>query len=122
MITGITKEMHVFTDYTYIPVVLAAPNIGKFEQDELPANVCRAFAGTVLAYSLLTDAKWGAVKLISYKTHAALDLSSGFAALAVAMLPSISKNKAARNCFLIMGITGLVVGTLSLIGANRRNK
>lgn len=113
--------MHGFTDYTYIPLVLAAPKLVGFEEEKWASKVCYILSTTVLGYSVLTDAKWGVVKLIPYKTHAALDLSVGVIALASPMLLKTS-NKRARNTLLLMGITGIVVGTLSLIGARKVNK
>lgn len=119
MITGIKKDQHVFTDYSYIPLVLAAPKLVGFGQDKTAATVCRAMSLTVLGYSLLTDAKWGAYKLIPYKTHAALDFASGAVSLAAPWIFKFSKNKKARNTLLVMGLTGLVVGALSVIGAKK---
>ncbi len=118
MITGITKNMHGFTDYTYIPLVFAAPKLVGFEEEKWASKVCYILSTTVLGYSVLTDAKWGVVKLIPYKTHAALDLSVGVIALASPMLLKTS-NKRAHNTLLLMGITGIAVGTLSLIGARK---
>lgn len=115
---GITKNRHGIADYTYVPLVLAAPELARFAREKNAATVCRAFAGIVLGYSLLTDARWGVIKLIPYKTHAALDLSVGIASLATPLLLR-GTGKRARNTFLAMGITGIVVGTLSLIGAKR---
>ncbi|GGC63672.1 hypothetical protein GCM10011387_16650 [Pedobacter quisquiliarum] len=119
MIQGITKDMHVFADYSYIPMVLLAPRLMGFEQDRTSAMVCRSFALAELGTSLLTDAKWGAIRCIPYKTHAIIDLASGVMALAAAVTKPIASNKPARNTLIMMGITGLVVGTLSIIGAKR---
>jgi len=98
MIQGITKDMHVFADYSYIPMVLLAPRLMGFEQDRTSAMVCRSFALAELAI---------------------IDLASGFMALAAAATKPIASNKPARNTLIMMGITGLVVGTLSIIGAKR---
>ena len=111
------KNEHWFTDYSYVPLVAMAPAIAGFKDDKQAAAVCRAFAGIVLGYSFFTKAKWGVVKAIPYKTHAALDLASGVAALAVAQSAVVNDNKRARNTFLTMGVVGLTVGILSLIGA-----
>lgn len=116
MIKGITKEQHWITDYSYVPLVMAAPQLIGFEDEEKVTYMCYALSSTVLIYSLLTDAKWGAVKLIPYKTHAALDLVQGAIALTAASTLKI-KNKKARNTLIAMGLTGLTVGILSLIGA-----
>jgi hypothetical protein len=120
MIKGITKKQHVCADYSYVPLVLLAPSIAKFEKDIVASQLCRAFALGSLGVSLLTDAKWGLVRLIPYKTHAIIDVATGALALAVAISPPIADNKKARNTFLIMGITGLIVGALSVIGAKRQ--
>jgi hypothetical protein len=97
MITGIRKESHGFTDYSYIPLVLAAPKLVGFSDDKTAATVCRAMGVTVLGYNLLTDAKWGAWKAIPYKPHAALDFASGVVALAAPWVFTFSGNKKGRN-------------------------
>jgi hypothetical protein len=120
MIQGITKDMHVYADYSYIPMVLLAPKLMGFETDRTSAMVCRSFAFAELGTSLLTDAKWGAIKCIPYKTHAIIDLASGVMALGAAAIKPMCENKAARNTLIVMGITGLVVGALSILGAKQR--
>lgn len=119
-ITGIPEKRHVYADYSYVPLVLAAPSLSGFENNKQAAIICRTFAVSALGYSLCTKAKWGVLKLIPYKTHAALDLASGVLALTMTALPAIRKEKAARNTFIAMGITGVVVGTLSLISASKK--
>ncbi len=115
MITGIPKDKHGFADYTYVPLVFAAPRLVGFEEEKAASFLCYTLSATVLCYTLLTDAKWGMVKLIPYKTHAALDLSGGVVALAAPFFIKTA-NKKVRNTLLLMGLTGLVVSTLSLIG------
>ena len=117
MITGIKKKEHVYADYSFVAAALLAPKLANFEQDKTAANVCRSFAISSLAVSLMTDAKWGCWKIIPYKVHAILDISTGALALAAAATPAICKNKNARKTLIAMGITGLVVGALSVIGA-----
>jgi hypothetical protein len=119
MITGIKKNKHWFTDYSYVPTVFMAPKIAGFEDNIKAANICRVFAGIVLGYSFFTKAKWGVVKIIPYKTHAALDFASGVAALAVSQSSVIKNDRQAANTFKIMGLVGVTVGILSLIGAKR---
>lgn len=117
MITGIKKNEHVFADYSYVPAVFMAPKLAGFENNKQAANLCRAFSGIVLGYSLFTKAKWGVVKVIPYKTHAALDLISGVSALAASQLEFVKDDKPASTTFKLMGIVGITVGILSLIGA-----
>ncbi|HZG26748.1 MAG TPA: hypothetical protein VEZ17_19305 [Chitinophagaceae bacterium] len=119
MIKGITKDEHGVLDYIYVPLVMAAPKIMGFEDDKTAVAITTSFAGTALAYSLFTDMKGGLVKIIPYKTHAILDLSSGIMAAAVPLVFNIKREKA-RNAFFMMAATGLVVGVLSLIGAGRK--
>ena len=119
MIQGITKDMHVYADYSYIPLVLLAPKLMGFEEDRTSAIVCRSFALAELGTSLLTDAKWGALRCMPYKTHAIIDFASGVLALGAAAMKPMCENKPARNTLIAMGITGLLVGALSIIGAKR---
>ena len=119
-ITGIKRNEHGLADFSYVPLVFAAPNITGFENNKQATLICRAFSVSALAYSLCTDAKWGVIKLIPYKVHAGLDVASGILAFGAAILPKINQDKAARNTFIVMGLTGLIVGTLSLIGAKRK--
>ena len=121
-ITGIKKRHHVYADYTYVPLVFAAPLLAGFSANSFARFTCGAFAFSALSYSLCTKAKWGVVKLIPYRVHAALDIASGALALAVSLLPVIRSDKRARSAFIAMGITGLVVGSLSLIGAQKHKK
>ena len=118
MITGIKENEHWFTDYTYIPLVFAAPKLVGFKEEKQVASLCYALSAAVQSYSLLTNAKWGLIKIISYKIHAGLDFSSGLVSLA-ALQYIKPKSKRARNTLLLMGFTGLVVGTLSLIGSKK---
>jgi hypothetical protein len=118
MINGIPEDRHGFIDYTYVPLVWAAPALADFEQDRQAGNFCRMTAVLVLGYTLSTDAKWGVVKIIPYKTHAILDLGLGVVTIAAACIFTKS-SKPARAILTLMGLTGIVVGVLSVIGARR---
>ena len=118
---GIKKNKHGILDYIYVPLVFAAPRMAGFENDKQACGICYAFSTAVLSYTLLTDAKWGLVKLIPYKTHLAIDIASGVAALAVAATYERSNQKI-RTTFLLMGLTAIVAGTLSIIGAKNSDE
>ncbi|TKK67448.1 hypothetical protein FC093_14225 [Ilyomonas limi] len=120
MITGIPKNYHIIADIGYIPLVWMAPKLFRFEEEKTAATLCQLSSAADVAYSLITDAPWGAVKLISYKTHALIDVAQGVVALTASLALPV-RNKRARNTLLAMGVTGLVVGTLSWIGS-KRNK
>lgn len=117
MITGIKKNEHGFADYSYVPLVVMAPKMVGFEDNKKAATICRAFGIAALGYSLFTKAKWGVVKVIPYKTHAAIDVASGVAALAVSQSSVVANDKHAGTTFKLMGVVGITVGILSIIGA-----
>jgi hypothetical protein len=53
------------------------------------------------------------IRIIPYKAHLTIDLVSSIAALAVPWLFGFSRNERARNTFLTMGVSGIIVGLLS---------
>jgi len=75
--------------------------------------LCRAISGGTLVSALITNAEWGAVKVMPFKAHLAVDFATSLFALAAPWLFGFSGNTKARNTFLSMGATGLVVGLLS---------
>lgn len=84
------------------------------------ANVaCKAAAVGALSYALLTDAEWGAAKVLPYKAHLGIDLALGIASVAAPWLLKVQNNKRARNTLLLMGAVSLTVGVLSLLGTRR---
>lgn len=99
-----------------------APSFVGFEANRSAANLCRAFSVSALTYTLCTKANWGVIDLIPYRVHAGLDVVSGALAFAASALPSIKEDKKARNTFLAMGITGLLVGGLSLFAIYKSKK
>ncbi|HEY8312510.1 MAG TPA: hypothetical protein VIG47_18210 [Gemmatimonadaceae bacterium] len=109
----ISRKQHGVADYTYVPTVMAAPNLVHFESDTTPARLSRGFAAASLANTLFTRAEWGAVKLIPFKAHLAFDAVTGVAALAAPWMFGFSNDRRARNTFLAMGITALAVTLLT---------
>jgi hypothetical protein len=109
----IPRRYHWFTDYSYVPTVAAAPELFGFADNKTATTLARIFSGTILASSIFTRAEWGAVKVLPYKAHVALDFASGVAALAMPWLAGFAEHRAARNTFLGMGIVGITVGLLS---------
>lgn len=109
----ILRKQHGYTDYSYVPAVLMAPEILGFEDDETAKRLCRILSGTVLLSSLFTRAEWGLFKVVPYKTHLVLDFSVGAFSLAAPWIFSFAKNKKARNAFLAMGLFGISASLLS---------
>src|SRR4051812_24667040 len=102
MITGIPKEYHIIADVGYIPTVWMAPRLFDFEEEQTAATICKLSSAADVAYTLLTNAPWGAVKLISYETHSIIDVVQGATVLTAALTFPI-KNQRARNTLLVMG-------------------
>src|SRR5690349_3212368 len=119
MITGIPKKYHIIADAGYVPLVWIAPEIFRFKEEKAATGFCRMSGAADVAYTLLTDAPWGIVKLISYEAHALIDIAQGVLAFTAAITIPVN-NKRARNTLLAMGATGLVVGALSWIGSKRK--
>ncbi len=55
----------------------------------------------------------GLVKVIPYKTHVALDLVAGLAAMAEPWLFGFGQHRRARNTFLVMGTVSVGASLLS---------
>ena len=109
----ISRKQHAFTDYSYIPVVAAAPELFDFEDEETAKLLCRILSGGILMSSLFTRAEWGLFKVIPYKIHLILDFSAGMFSLTAPWLFGFSKNRKARNAFLAIGMTGILASLLS---------
>lgn len=119
MSIGIKRSQHGIADYVYAPLVWMAPKIAGFYLLPQATLACRAASVGALTYSLLTNAEWGAAKLIPYKAHLAIDLAVGVASLAAPWMLGVQKNSRARNTLLLMGAVSLVVGVLSVLGTRR---
>lgn len=109
----ISRKAHAFTDYSYIPLALASPIIFDFEDEEQAKLAGKIQAGSVLVSSLFTRAEWGLFKIMPYKTHLLLDVAVSAFSLSAPWLFGFSKNRKARNAFLLMGVFGLSAGLLS---------
>ncbi|MBA9079229.1 hypothetical protein [Rufibacter quisquiliarum] len=109
----ISRPLHGIADVAYIPAVASAPETVGFTEEETATTLCRAISGGTLVSALVTRAEWGAVKVMPYKAHLAIDFATSLFSLAAPWLFGFAKNEKARNTFLVMGLTGLVVGALS---------
>ncbi|MGV3540373.1 MAG: hypothetical protein ACO1OQ_11210 [Rufibacter sp.] len=105
--------MHGIAEVGYIPAVASAPESVGFTEEETATTLCRAISGMALVSALVTKAEWGAVKVMPYKLHLGIDFATSVFALAAPWLFGFAGNEKARNTFLAMGVTGLVVGALS---------
>lgn len=108
-----SHKAHGFTDYSYAPLVAAAPALLGFKDQPEAVRLTRLFSGSILASALLTRAEWGAVKLVPFKLHLVADTGVGAFALAAPWLFGFADNPKARNTFLVMGAFGMIAGLLS---------
>ncbi|HEY0072845.1 MAG TPA: hypothetical protein VGB77_02000, partial [Abditibacteriaceae bacterium] len=69
----ISRQLHGLAEATYIPAVALAPKLGGFEENKTATTLCYAISGTALISSLFTRAEWGAVRVVPFKMHLALD-------------------------------------------------
>jgi hypothetical protein len=113
MFQPISRKQHGIADYSYVPSVMAAPNLARFTDDTTPARLSRAFAATSLVNTLFTRAEWGVVRALPYKAHLAIDAVSGVAAIAAPWMFGFANDRRARNTFLAMGLTTLAVTLMS---------
>lgn len=109
----ITRVQHGFTDYSYIPLVAAAPHLLGFTDQKTATTLAYVLSSNVLASSLFTRAEWGAFKVMPYKAHLVLDVVNGLTALSAPWLFGFAKNKKARTAFVVAGVFGLLAGLLS---------
>jgi len=82
------------------------------------AALARVMSGIMLCSALVTRAEWGVFKILSFKKHLAADIGIGVFSLSAPWLLKFDKNTAARNTFLFIGLTGIVIGGL----LTRRNE
>ena len=109
----ISRQQHGFTDYSYIPLVAAAPMLADFKDQPTATLLTRVLSGGILATSLMTRAEWGAFRVLPFKAHLAADAAVGTLTLAAPWLFSFANHRRARNAFLAIGAFGLMAGLLS---------
>ena len=109
----ISRREHGFTDYSYVPMVAAAPWFIGFTDEPWAVRLTRVLSGSILATSLLTRAEWGLVKMIPFKTHLMADTAVGLFALSAPWLFGFASNTKARTTFLVAGVFGILAGGLS---------
>ena len=109
----ISRPAHGFTDYSYVPIVAAAPWLVSFTDQPTAVGLTRVLSGSILATSLLTRAEWGLVKVIPFRTHLVADTAVGLFALGAPWLFGFASHTKARTTFLVAGVFGILAGVLS---------
>ncbi|WP_374164754.1 hypothetical protein [Arcticibacter sp. MXS-1] len=109
----ISRKQHGVAEFGYIPLAAAAPELFGFSGHQRATVLSRSVAAGVLTSALTTRAEWGLFKLIPFKIHLAADLTVGLFIASAPFLFGFARNKRARNAFLALGLTSIVVPLLT---------
>ena len=108
----ISRKAHGIAELVYPVLTAMAPELFKFRDDKKATTLSRAMAGSMVASALLARSEWGAFKVVPFKAHLAADVGFGLFSMAAPWLFRVSGNTAARNAFLFVGLSSLVIGGL----------
>ncbi|GAB2537349.1 SPW repeat domain-containing protein [Rufibacter soli] len=111
----IPRLYHGIADASFVPAVATAPETIGFEQEQTATTLCRIISAGTLISGLITKAEWGAVPVMPFKAHVALDLGIGLFSLAAPWVFGFADNAKARNTFLAMGAVGVLVSALTQV-------
>jgi hypothetical protein len=106
----ISRKAHGFAEWAYIPLTALSPELMNFKGADRPRSFARIMSGLMLGSALLTRSEWGIFKLLPFKGHLFGDVAISTFSLAAPWLGNFSRNAAARNTFLFIGLTGLLIG------------
>jgi hypothetical protein len=73
----IPTKVHAIVDAVTGPTLVAAPNVGGFDDSAGSALSARAVGGGATVLSALTDYELGLVRLVPMRVHLALDAMNG---------------------------------------------
>lgn len=108
----ISRKAHGFAEWAYIPLTALSPELMHFRNDARPRNLARIMAGLMLTSALMTRSEWGLFKVLPFKGHLLGDVGVSTLSLAAPWLAKFSQDTAARNTFLFLGLTGLLISGL----------
>jgi hypothetical protein len=109
----ISRQLHGGADYAYAALAAALPELVGFEEEEKAKLLTKIISGGTLAYTLLTRAEWGLLKVIPFKTHLITDFTAGIFVIAAPWVFKFSNNTKARNTFLALGLTSIAASLLT---------
>ncbi len=119
--TPISPTLHGIIDYTTSSAAAVAPTLLDFPEEAAAASY--ALAGSVSGLAATTKASGAAVRpLVPLTAHGISDIALGLVLPALPWLLGFSKNVAARNFFLGLTATTLVVTALTDWGAGTPQK
>ena len=108
----ISRKAHGIADWTYTPLTAFAPELMNFKDNTKATTAARIIGGLMLGSTLLTRYELGLFKVLPFKAHLAADAGLGAFSLVAPWLLKFSKNTAARNAFLFVGLSSLIIGGL----------
>ena len=108
----ISRKAHGVAELVYPALTALAPEILNFKDDKKATTLSRVMAGGMAGSALLARTEWGALKVIPFKAHLAMDVGFGLFTLAAPWVFKISNNTRARNAFLFVGLSSLIIGGL----------
>lgn len=109
----ISRQTHGVMDYSYAAIVSSSPETVGFRDEETATALCRLVGSGVLLSSLMTRYELGLVRVIPFKAHLALDVAAGLFTFAAPWLFGFSRNRAARNTFVVAGGISVLAGLLT---------
>ena len=113
MTPPLSRRQHGFTDYSYVPALVAAPTLAGFTDNPSAVALTRVAAAVITLSTVLTRAEWGVLRVMPYRAHLAIDVANGLFAAAAPWLFGFADDTRARNTFLAAGVVGVLAGTLS---------
>jgi hypothetical protein len=108
----ISRKAHGIADLAYTPLTAFAPELMKFKENSKATTLARVMGGLMLGSALMTRSEWGLFKVLPFKAHLAADAGLGAFSLAAPWLFKFAKNTTARNAFLFVGLSSLIIGGL----------
>lgn len=107
----LSPRVHGFIDYGIVALLALAPTLFGF--GGTAAAISYILAVLQLGMSLITAYPLSLAKIIPFKIHGGIELTSGLFALAAPWLFGFSRIDAARNFFLFAGVTVAITWALT---------
>jgi len=115
----LTPALHGVLDYVAAAALIALPFLLGFEGIELWLSV--AGGAGLIAYSLLTDYAFGAVKLVSFDAHLLLDLAAGVVFIAAPFLLGFTALASIYYPVMTAGVIAVVAFSARADQSHRQN-
>jgi hypothetical protein len=107
----LSARAHGYLDYITVVGFACAPALLGF--DGLPKWICYGLAAIHLSLTLLTNFPLGVAKLIPSGIHGLIELIVSIALIILPWAMGFASNPAARNFFILIGVTIFIVWLLT---------